>query len=69
MPNVRTTDSPSLFWCNLLSMLCPTMVVVRCLTQEVLEGPDYLPYAAIFVACRLYAISVSIIFARPEEVR
>jgi len=69
VPNVRTAPSPSLFWCNLLSVLCPAMVVLRCLTQEVLEAPDYVPYAAIFIACRLYAIGVSIIFAKPEVVR
>ena len=69
VPNTRVKPSVSLFWCNLLSLLCPLMVLVRCLSQEVLEAPDYLPYAAIFLACRLYAIGVATVFAKPDVVQ
>lgn len=69
VPNVRTKGSPSLFWCNFISLTCPVMVLIRCLTQDALEEPDYLPYAAIFLACRLYAITVTTILARPEVVK
>lgn len=69
IPNTRVTPSPSLFWCNFISVLCPAMVVVRCLSQEVLEATDYLPYAAIFLACRLYAIAVATVFAKPAVVK
>ncbi len=49
--------APKLFWMNLTSLLCPMMVVIRCLTQETVEAVDYLPYAAIFLLCRIYCIS------------
>ena len=64
VPRVNIASSPNLFWCNLLSVVCPIMVFYRCFTQESIETPDYLPYIIIFVLCRLYAVVKLIRFSK-----
>lgn len=68
VPNATIGTSPGLFWCNLVSVLCPLMVIVRCITQETLEITDYLPYAGLFLACRLFAVAKLAIFSKPSSI-
>jgi hypothetical protein len=68
IPNTRVSPSSGLFWCNLVSVLCPLMVIVRCFAQDTLEVTDYLPYAGLFLACRLYAVAKLAIFSKPSSI-
>jgi hypothetical protein len=68
VPNVATTPQTSLFWCNFVSLLCPIMVIWRAVSQDVLEPVDYLPYAGVFLLCRLYITAKSAIFSKPARI-
>jgi hypothetical protein len=65
IPNIHVDPPPNLFWCNLISLLCPAMLLYRVFTQEIIEATDYLPYVIVFLLCRLYAIGKSTLFAKP----